>query len=151
MACLLPIKNDILAASLDRWGAGAQIGLAIEESAELLQALSHMDRGRKADNLNEEIADCLLCYAQVGRIYGIELPASVPVAMTTSSKLRYALVGGLNRLVGIRDNDQLIVEVYRELLVARNQRGYATIDAILVEKQQRLKERIQDDNYTVIA
>ncbi len=49
--------RKILQAALKKWGSAAQEAMAIEEMAELIQALLHGWRGRDKGGIVEEIAD----------------------------------------------------------------------------------------------
>jgi NTP pyrophosphatase (non-canonical NTP hydrolase) len=61
--------------AIRRWGVDAQVGMAIEECAELIVALRHVDRGREAD-VASEVADVLIMCAQMACIVGIDKVAS---------------------------------------------------------------------------
>ena len=65
---------------LDLWGEENQIYQMIEESSELITALSHRRRGRyNLDHVCEEIADCFITLKQMDLIFGKvqpELPTS---------------------------------------------------------------------------
>ena len=69
-------RNLIYQKALDKWGTGAQVGMAIEECAELIQAINKYERAMH-DKLNRdavvearhnvisEIADVLIMIEQV--------------------------------------------------------------------------------------
>lgn len=56
------------------WGRDAQILMTIEESAELIQALTHFLRGRASyEKVAEEIADVIIMSQQMRIIFGSEI------------------------------------------------------------------------------
>lgn len=55
---------EILRAAINTFGEKSQEGVAIEECAELIQALSHKHRGRE-NNIAEEIADVEIMLEQL--------------------------------------------------------------------------------------
>jgi len=57
---------------LDFWGLNRQLRMTIEECSELILALCHFRRGRKAalDNVIEELADAQLMISQITRYVG---------------------------------------------------------------------------------
>lgn len=57
-------ENEILITAINTFGETAQEGVAIEECAELIQAISHKHRGRK-ENIAEEIADVEIMLEQL--------------------------------------------------------------------------------------
>ena len=63
--------NPLLPQAMQQWGLPAQLGMMIEESGELLQAINHMWRGRAGNEtvdkalLCEEIADCFIMLSQL--------------------------------------------------------------------------------------
>ena len=57
-------ENEILITAIRTFGEKAQEGVAIEECAELIQAISHKHRGRK-NNIAEEIADVEIMLEQL--------------------------------------------------------------------------------------
>jgi NTP pyrophosphatase (non-canonical NTP hydrolase) len=61
--------------AIRKWGVDAQVGMAIEECAELIVALRHVDRGREA-NVASEIADVLITCCQMACIVGVDKVAS---------------------------------------------------------------------------
>lgn len=71
-------ESEILTSAIMVFGEKAQEEVAIEELAELIQAISHKHRGRK-DNIAEEIADVEImleqlkiinhCYKEVEKIH----------------------------------------------------------------------------------
>lgn len=63
------IDEEIYRAAIRTFGAEAQKVVAIEECAELAQAITHEIRGRE-HNVPEEIADVEICIAQMKMIYG---------------------------------------------------------------------------------
>lgn len=60
----------VLQTAINHFGVSSQIDVAIEEMAELTQALIHDRRGRSA-NLVEEIADVLIMIQQLEICYNI--------------------------------------------------------------------------------
>ena len=69
----LPPKDalDILQKAIDHFGISNQIDVAIEEMAELTQALIHYKRGRTA-NIEEEIADVYVILQQIEIYFGCQ-------------------------------------------------------------------------------
>lgn len=57
-------ENDILIAAVKTFGGRAQEEVAVEECAELIQAITHKHRGR-AHNIAEEIADVEIMLQQL--------------------------------------------------------------------------------------
>ena len=57
-------ESEILIAAIRTFGEKAQEGVAIEECAELIQAISHKHRGRE-NNIAEEIADVEIMLEQL--------------------------------------------------------------------------------------
>jgi hypothetical protein len=57
-------ENEILQTAIKVFGDAVQEGVAIEECAELIQAISHKHRGR-AENIAEEIADVEIMLEQL--------------------------------------------------------------------------------------
>jgi len=64
------MNQEIIKQAIKHYGVKAQVGIAQEELAELIQALSKFIRG-KADyeNIAEEIADVEICLAQLKEIF----------------------------------------------------------------------------------
>lgn len=62
---------DLLKAAISTYGAEAQEQVAMEECAELIQAISHKHRGRP-HNIAEEIADVDIMLAQLRIINNCE-------------------------------------------------------------------------------
>ena len=57
--------------ALEKWGRQAQLGMAIEEMAELIQALNKFNRGKVSlDSISEEIADVEIMMEQLKEIFG---------------------------------------------------------------------------------
>lgn len=57
--------DDLLRACTERWGRDFNIDMLTEESAELIQALCHLKRGRCGlPEVTEEIADVLILVRQ---------------------------------------------------------------------------------------
>jgi NTP pyrophosphatase (non-canonical NTP hydrolase) len=57
-------EKEILITAIRTFGETAQEGVAIEELAELIQAISHKHRGRR-NNIAEEIADVEIMLEQL--------------------------------------------------------------------------------------
>ena len=57
-------ENEILTVAIKTFGESAQEDVAIEECAELIQAISHKHRGRE-HNIAEEIADVEIMLEQL--------------------------------------------------------------------------------------
>ena len=74
---MTPEINEILTRALITYGKPTQILMAVEECAELSQALLHHLRGRKADVVGE-IADVLIVAQQMRLAFG---PAEVDRAI----------------------------------------------------------------------
>ena len=64
-----PTKTEILKKAIEHFGIDNQIDVAIEEMAELTQALIHYKRGRTA-NIEEEIADVYVMLQQIEMFFG---------------------------------------------------------------------------------
>lgn len=64
--------EEICCNALIQWGAESQIKMAIEECAELIQALCHMDRLERCnlDNVAEEVADVEIMCGQLRVLLG---------------------------------------------------------------------------------
>ena len=59
-------ERKIWEKAIDRWGSNHQIIMAVEESAEVIQALAHFQRGRSGINkVIEEFGDAFVCVGQV--------------------------------------------------------------------------------------
>ena len=66
------IDIDIIADSIQHYGADNQSTVCMEECAELIQAISKMKRGNtNTFNLQEEIADVLICIEMLKQMYHI--------------------------------------------------------------------------------
>jgi len=67
-------RGEILQSAINKWGADAQMGVLIEECAELIQAVSKIKRGEGArddwDNFAEELADVQIMIDQMRLIVG---------------------------------------------------------------------------------
>ena len=63
------LTEEILKLAIETFGAEAQKRQAQEELSELVVALSHEIRGRKSQNVAEEIADVLIMMQQLILIY----------------------------------------------------------------------------------
>lgn len=70
-AIVMPNRLEILQKAVDHFGINSQIDVAIEEMAELTQALVHYKRGRSA-NIEEEIADVYVILQQIEMYFGSE-------------------------------------------------------------------------------
>ena len=69
---MIPLKTLYLAA-LSKWGYSSQIDMAVEEAAELIQALQHHRRGRCTnDDVAGEIADMTIMCGQLRLVFGAE-------------------------------------------------------------------------------
>lgn len=60
----MPNDIEIMKSAISCFGADAQENQAIEECAELIQAISHKHRGRE-NNISEEIADVEIMLEQL--------------------------------------------------------------------------------------
>lgn len=59
-------KSKIYQKAIEKWGAGAQMGMAQEEAAELIQAISKIFRnGDEGSNIEEEVADMEIMLEQL--------------------------------------------------------------------------------------
>ena len=66
-------EQDIYAEALAKWGFEAQTLMAVEEAAELQQALLHYMRGKVlASDVVDEIADMTIMCRQMANIFGFE-------------------------------------------------------------------------------
>jgi NTP pyrophosphatase (non-canonical NTP hydrolase) len=66
-------EQDIYAEALAKWGFEAQTLMAVEEAAELQQALLHYMRGKAlAVDVVDEIADMTIMCRQMANIFGSE-------------------------------------------------------------------------------
>ena len=67
-------RGEILQSAINKWGADAQMGVLVEECAELIQAVSKIKRGEGArddwDNFAEELADVQIMIDQMRLIVG---------------------------------------------------------------------------------
>ena len=71
-------KKDLFGAALARWGIDAQLRMAIEECAELSEAICHYFRGRcTRQTLAEEVADVEIMMEQLRAIIGEDLVSEV--------------------------------------------------------------------------
>ena len=70
MLTIIPSNEMIIDTAIVRYGVKAQTDVAIEEMAELTQALIRHRRGRPS-NITEEIADVEIMLEQLKRIYCI--------------------------------------------------------------------------------
>lgn len=69
----LELDRDIYKETIDKWGEESQFWMAAEEMGELLQKLSHFQRGRCSEiDVAEEIADCFLMLEEMAYIFGRE-------------------------------------------------------------------------------
>ncbi|KXS45577.1 MAG: hypothetical protein AWU54_313 [Candidatus Frackibacter sp. T328-2] len=57
-------KWDIYQKAIEKWGAESQFGMAQEEAAELIRAISKVLRGKES-NIEEEIADVEIMLEQL--------------------------------------------------------------------------------------
>jgi len=65
--------ESIYLAALSIWGHSSQIDMAVEEAAELIQALQHHRRGRCTnEDVAGEIADMTIMCGQLRLIFGAE-------------------------------------------------------------------------------
>lgn len=85
------IEHEVLKAAIDRYGAKAQEGVAMEECAELIQAISHKHRGRQ-HNIAEEIADVEIMLEQLKIINDCEDEVEI-IRLIKVDRLRYRLKG----------------------------------------------------------
>lgn len=63
--------DDVLKKALDLYGIMNQMDVAVEEMAELTQALIHYKRGKSA-NIAEEIADVYIMMEQIAMYFDIK-------------------------------------------------------------------------------
>lgn len=74
-AVSVPVVDEgLLRRAVATWGVGPQIGMVIEECAELIAALNRYHRGRveRAD-VASEIADVLIMAHQARILFGVDL------------------------------------------------------------------------------
>lgn len=84
--------EDLYEEVAKEWGSEAQLGMAQEECAELIQAISKFNRGKRYGNLGmgqiehlaEEIADVQIMCEQIILMFGLQ----TDVQATRSRKLR---------------------------------------------------------------
>ena len=66
-------ERDIYGETIEKWGPASQLWMAMEEMGELLQKLSHFQRGRcDEDAVAEEIADVMLMAEEMAYLFGRE-------------------------------------------------------------------------------
>lgn len=66
-------EREIYLKALSKWGVEPQCKMAIEEMAELTNALMKYDRGRNTvEDIIEEIADVIIMMRQMSLIFGEE-------------------------------------------------------------------------------
>lgn len=81
--------KEIEIEAIEKYGAVNQTMVAIEEMAELMQALVKCLRGQKnRNNLVEEIADVHIMLDQIMIIYGIELNEVIRVMEEKTQRLK---------------------------------------------------------------
>jgi phosphoribosyl-ATP pyrophosphohydrolase len=81
--------KEIEIKAIEKYGAMNQTMVAIEEMAELMQALVKCLRGKKdRNNLVEEIADVQIMLDQVMMIHGIELNEVIRVMEEKTQRLK---------------------------------------------------------------
>ena len=69
---MIIIDSNVVKKSIEHYGANLQTVVCMEESAELIQAISKMKRGKdNRDNLIEEMADVMICIEILKQVYGI--------------------------------------------------------------------------------
>ena len=69
---MIIIDSNVAKKSIEHYGADLQTVVCMEESAELIQAISKMKRGKdNRDNLIEEMADVMICIEILKQVYGI--------------------------------------------------------------------------------
>lgn len=62
--------KNVYKLALEKWGRQAQLGMAIEEMAELIQAINKFSRGKvSVDSISEEIADVEIMMEQLKEIF----------------------------------------------------------------------------------
>jgi len=75
-------KWELYQEALILWGEGAQIAMAVEEMAELIQALTRLGRNRDdatEDKVREEIADVEIMMEQLRISFGVRAIESIKV------------------------------------------------------------------------
>ena len=69
---MIIIDSNVAKKSIEHYGADLQTVVCMEESAELIQAISKMKRGKdNRNNLIEEVADVMICIEILKQVYGI--------------------------------------------------------------------------------
>jgi len=69
---LEPEYKTVYSRAIEKWGSEAQVNQAIQECAELIQALTKIKQGRPDyDNIVEEIADVEIMMQELNLIFGI--------------------------------------------------------------------------------
>lgn len=94
-------KESIYRAAISVWGKDAQENQAIEEMAELIQAINKMRRQPSPDhldNVDEEIADVEIMLDQLKLIYGITDQKIIEIKEKKLERLQKTLekVKGMN-------------------------------------------------------
>ena len=69
---MIIIDSNVVKKSIEHYGADLQTVVCMEESAELIQAISKMKRGKdNRNNLIEEVADVMICIEILKQVYGV--------------------------------------------------------------------------------
>ena len=69
---MIIIDLNVVKKSIEHYGSDLQTVVCMEESAELIQAISKMKRGKdNRNNLIEEVADVMICIEILKQVYGI--------------------------------------------------------------------------------
>ena len=67
-------NNPVLSDAIEKWGELSQLEMCIEECAELIIAIRHLNRERVGNyKVAEEVADVIIMALQVREIVGYEL------------------------------------------------------------------------------
>lgn len=77
---MIGIDRELMQEAINTWGVEKQFDQAIEEMAELIVELQHLKRNMvRPENVAAEVADVLICMAQLEIILGEDLVQSVVV------------------------------------------------------------------------
>lgn len=90
----IAVEEDIFTKAITKYGAEAQEGVAQEECAELIQAISKKHRG-KSHNIDEEIADVEIMIAQLKIINNCWKEVD-EIKQKKIQRLRFQLQGVIN-------------------------------------------------------
>lgn len=100
-------QKEVLCDALWRYGEENQLRICMEECAELIQAISKVQRYPESKehkaNLLEEIADVLICIEYIKLIYGI---SEMFINKEIDKEIEYKIQRISRRMKGENDNDR---------------------------------------------